>query len=68
MLNGMDKSLKELGVDNVRTRTGDPDRPAMIDIRQVDLYYLHAPDNTTPIEETLSAIQELYAAGKFKRV
>ncbi|KAL8678216.1 MAG: hypothetical protein Q9186_005399 [Xanthomendoza sp. 1 TL-2023] len=33
----------------------------------VDLYYLHGPDVTTPIEETLSAIQELYAAGKFKR-
>lgn len=32
------------------------------------LYYLHAPDPTTPIEETLSAIQELYAAGKFKRI
>ncbi|KAL8964345.1 MAG: hypothetical protein Q9183_004515, partial [Haloplaca sp. 2 TL-2023] len=33
----------------------------------VDLYYLHTPDPGTPIEETLSAIQELYAAGKFKR-
>ncbi|KAL8818326.1 MAG: hypothetical protein Q9223_003013 [Gallowayella weberi] len=33
----------------------------------VDLYYLHGPDVTTPIEETLSAIQELYTAGKFKR-
>jgi aryl-alcohol dehydrogenase-like predicted oxidoreductase len=33
----------------------------------VDIYYLHAPDPTTPIEDTLSAIQELYVAGKFKR-
>ncbi|KAE9375814.1 Aldo/keto reductase [Stipitochalara longipes BDJ] len=33
----------------------------------VDIYYLHAPDPATPIEETLAAIQELYAAGKFKR-
>jgi len=33
----------------------------------VDIYYLHSPDPTTPIEDTLAAIQELYAAGKFKR-
>lgn len=35
---------------------------------KVELYYLHTPDTATPIEESLSAIQELYAAGKFKRV
>lgn len=35
---------------------------------KVDIYYLHAPDPTIPIKETLSAIQELYEAGKFKRV
>ncbi|KAL8807989.1 MAG: hypothetical protein Q9200_004454 [Gallowayella weberi] len=49
ILDGMDKSLKELKATSI------------------DLYYLHGPDVTTPIEETLSAIQELYAAGKFKR-
>ncbi|MCJ1356558.1 MAG: hypothetical protein MMC33_006553 [Icmadophila ericetorum] len=38
-----------------------------LQVDRVDLYYLHAPDTGTPIEETLSAIQELYAAGKFKR-
>lgn len=37
-------------------------------VDKVDIYYLHAPDPTTPIEETLSAIQELYAAEKFERV
>lgn len=26
----------------------------------VDLLYLHAPDHNTPVEETLSAIQEVY--------
>ena len=35
---------------------------------QVDIYYLHAPDPATPIEDTLSAIQQLYTEGKFKRV
>lgn len=33
----------------------------------METYYLHAPDKTTPIEETVDAIQELYKAGKFKR-
>lgn len=34
---------------------------------QVDTYFLHSPDAETPLEETLSAINELYQAGKFKR-
>jgi aryl-alcohol dehydrogenase-like predicted oxidoreductase len=33
----------------------------------VDVYYLHAPDRTTPIEETLDAIAELVARGKVRR-
>jgi len=45
---GLEKSLKELGVSSVET------------------YFLHSPDPKTPIEETLSAISELHAAGKFK--
>ncbi|RFU25402.1 hypothetical protein B7463_g10944, partial [Scytalidium lignicola] len=49
VLDGMEKSLKDLGVSSV------------------EIYYLHAPDPDTPIEETLSAIQELYTAGKFKK-
>ncbi|KAK6582077.1 hypothetical protein PZA11_005774 [Diplocarpon coronariae] len=36
-------------------------------VEQVDIFYLHSPDPATPIEETLSAIREIYAAGKFKR-
>src|SRR3990167_4777789 len=35
--------------------------------QSVDLFYLHAPDHITPIEETLSAVNELYTQGKFKR-
>lgn len=34
---------------------------------QVDIFYLHRPDLSTPIEETLEAIDELYKQGKFKR-
>ncbi|KAI9761251.1 MAG: hypothetical protein M4579_001171 [Chaenotheca gracillima] len=32
----------------------------------VETYFLHSPDTQTPIEETLDAVQEQYAAGKFK--
>jgi aryl-alcohol dehydrogenase-like predicted oxidoreductase len=32
----------------------------------VDLLYLHAPDRSTPIEETLGAVAELLAAGRVK--
>jgi len=32
----------------------------------VDLFYLHAPDHNTPIEETLQAVNHLYKEGKFK--
>ncbi|KAK9242398.1 NADP-dependent oxidoreductase domain-containing protein [Lipomyces tetrasporus] len=36
-------------------------------VQQVDTYFLHAPDYDTPLEETLSAIQELFEAGTFVR-
>ena len=26
----------------------------------VDIFYIHAPDHNTPIEETLAAVQQLY--------
>lgn len=48
ILQGMEKSLRELGVASV------------------DTYYLHTPDGATPLEETLSAIQQLYEEGKFR--
>ncbi|XP_074074371.1 aflatoxin B1 aldehyde reductase member 2-like [Macrotis lagotis] len=32
---------------------------------RVDLFYLHAPDHNTPVEETLQACNELYQEGKF---
>ncbi|KAH7405998.1 NADP-dependent oxidoreductase domain-containing protein [Phaeosphaeria sp. MPI-PUGE-AT-0046c] len=33
----------------------------------VDVWYLHAPDRSVPIAETLACVNELYRAGKFKR-
>ncbi|KAM6219058.1 aflatoxin B1 aldehyde reductase member 4-like [Rhynchocyon petersi] len=32
---------------------------------KVDLFYLHAPDHSTPIEETLRACHQLHQEGKF---
>ena len=34
---------------------------------QIDLFYLHAPDLDTPIEDTLEQCWKLYQAGKFRR-
>lgn len=34
----------------------------------VDLFYLHSPDNDTPLERTLEACARLHAAGKFRRL
>ncbi|XP_072282210.1 aflatoxin B1 aldehyde reductase member 2-like [Pyxicephalus adspersus] len=34
----------------------------------VHLFYLHAPDHQTPVEETLAACQQLYQEGKFKEL
>ncbi|EGP89260.1 unnamed protein product [Zymoseptoria tritici ST99CH_1A5] len=35
---------------------------------KVDMWYLHGPDRTTPYEETLKAVNELYKEGKFTRL
>ena len=34
----------------------------------VDLFYLHSPDNGTPLAQTLEACARLHAAGKFRRL
>ncbi|KAF2793676.1 Aldo/keto reductase [Melanomma pulvis-pyrius CBS 109.77] len=36
-------------------------------IKQFDILYLHSPDKTIPIEETLDGINEVYKKGIFKR-
>ena len=33
-----------------------------LQVPSVDLFYLHWPDHETPIEETLSAVQEMYSS------
>ncbi|KAF5238904.1 hypothetical protein FANTH_10147 [Fusarium anthophilum] len=36
-------------------------------VNQLDILYLHSPDPSIPIEETLAGIQDLYLAGAFRR-
>jgi len=36
-------------------------------VKQVDIFYIHAPDAQTPLEETLSGVNEIYKSGAFKR-
>lgn len=40
---------------------------AALQQEKVDIYYLHGPDRTTPLEEQCRAIGKLYQQGKFKR-
>jgi aflatoxin B1 aldehyde reductase len=68
MLAAMEKSLKDLDLESVNCPMIRRQTAAKIHQFQVDLYYLHGPDPTTPIQETLEAVQELCASGKFKRV
>lgn len=38
-----------------------------VSVRQIDVYYLHAPDRRVPFAETLEAINEVYQTGAFRR-
>ncbi|CAO2647345.1 Nn.00g082670.m01.CDS01 [Neocucurbitaria sp. VM-36] len=38
-----------------------------VKIKQFDILYIHAPDTTTPFEETLEGINEVYKKGIFRR-
>lgn len=38
-----------------------------LNAENLDLWYLHGPDRTVPLEETLKGVNELYKEGKFKR-
>ncbi|XP_048374969.1 aflatoxin B1 aldehyde reductase member 2 isoform X1 [Sphaerodactylus townsendi] len=39
-----------------------------LQMKSVDLFYLHAPDHGTPVEETLQACDKLHKEGKFKEL
>jgi len=56
---------ESLSAASVKTQLGKSLESLKTD--HVDLLYLHAPDPSTPIEETLEAVNEAFKAGKFKR-
>lgn len=76
ILNYADQSLKELKTDSVCSAHVPLSSAAMyrtkadksIDVMQVETYYLHSPDATVPLEETLDAVQEVYKDKRFKKV
>lgn len=47
--------------------TDAQDSLARVKIKQFDILYLHSPDATIPIEETLEGINEVHKKGIFKR-
>ncbi|KAK9703014.1 hypothetical protein K7432_010952 [Basidiobolus ranarum] len=40
---------------------------AALKAKKVDIFYLHAPDYSTPFEETIKAVNDLYKEGLFER-
>ena len=41
---------------------------AALDVETIDLYQLHAPSDSVPIEETMGAMADLVAAGKVRHI
>ncbi|UPL01760.1 hypothetical protein LCI18_012694 [Fusarium solani-melongenae] len=54
-----------LSKDEVLTRTKAS--LETLKLRQLDILYLHAPDPSVPIEDTLAGVQTLYTEGAFRR-
>ena len=50
-----------------RTKTQCLTSLSSLRVPQLDIFYLHGPDSSINIEETLAAVQELFEAGKFRR-
>lgn len=51
--------------EQVVLRTQDSLRKLQVD--QIDILYLHTPDPSIPIEQTLQGVQQLFIAGAFRR-
>ncbi|KAG0301682.1 Aflatoxin B1 aldehyde reductase member 2 [Dissophora globulifera] len=54
------------GLNAARVRQSLQDSLAALKTTQCHVFYLHAPDYATPIQETLQAIDSLYREGRFK--
>src|ERR1700689_3356462 len=58
----------EGGASAAYIRTAVEDSLTRLGTDRIDLYQLHAPDQKTPIAETLEALGELVAEGKVRQV
>jgi aflatoxin B1 aldehyde reductase len=54
-------------LDAASMRQGLADSLAALASSSVDLWYLHAPDRSVPIEDTLAAVHALFKEGAFRR-
>jgi 1-deoxyxylulose-5-phosphate synthase len=56
------------GLSRAAIRRGIDDSLKRLDTDYLDLYYMHLPDYSTPIEESLAAMDELVKEGKVRHV
>lgn len=63
---GMEKAPEETGLSRAAMHKAIDSSLKRLQTDYVDLYYLHQPDYDAPIEETLSAMDELVRAGKVR--
>ncbi|KAL2062011.1 hypothetical protein VTL71DRAFT_6277 [Oculimacula yallundae] len=61
--NGRDGTLSEKGIDESLTKS-----LRLLGVKQVNILYTHAPDTSTPAEETTRAFDKHFRAGSFKKL
>lgn len=64
------ETLMPIGVDGSPEYVGAATDRSLtrLGVEHIDLYYLHRPDPTVPIEDTVGAMAELVTAGKVRRL
>lgn len=65
---GMEVAPGKKGARPEYVRQACEDSLRRLDIETIDLYQLHAPDEETPIAETLGALHELVEQGKVREI
>lgn len=65
---GMPVDDTHFGAKPEYVRSACDDSLRRLNTDYIDLYQLHYPDETTPIADTLGALQELVAAGKVREI
>lgn len=68
VFNRMGDGPDEKGLSRAAINRGIEDSLRRLQTDYLDIYYLHAPDWTVPIEESLDAMQRLVDAGKIRYV